>query len=101
MGTKWIGNGRKLDMIRTFMEHECYVYKFHALTCTVLPAKENFWSFQTAFHIQTHGATVTKLPDAIPLFALTCEPTTNHDVIMTCAQYTEVYGPRNKIYGGA
>ena len=65
------------------------------------PSKENLWSFQPAFHIRTHGTTVTKLPDAIPLFALTCEPITNHDVIMMCAQYTEVYGPRNKIYRGA
>ena len=50
---------------------------------------------------QCHGATVHFFADAIPLFALTCEPTTNHDVIMTCAKYTEVYVPRNKIYGGA
>ena len=32
-----------------------------------------------------HGATVHLFADTIPLFALTCEPTTNRDVIMTSA----------------
>ena len=54
MGRTLIGNGRKLDTIRTLMEHE-YVYsRFHALTCTVLPAKRvhfrNFGRFQPALH---------------------------------------------------
>ena len=56
-----------------------WVPTYHAITGAIfMQPMPNSYSAR-------HGATVHLFADAIPLFALTCEPTTNHDVIMTCA----------------